>query len=380
MDCPLTEPLYQTLPDPDYSELVPQSAYTDHYSWHSDWPSQHIYEEEPVSFYSRVFGYENDQSYELRQPVVFAPTPPPDIMDKCIQDLSKVPAHEWQNKCVKSWTVFDIMNWVIHEIKSRGQNYENSCMKSFRISAEVLCTLTKQEFEQLDPNFGAMLYDALQKYKNMTPPYVPNVALPPIENIRRDMFTEPEPTVNYVEIQNRNYGSTCSDGESDSSQIGQEQKPKRKPVRSPPSRGIRRKQEKKTGRLWEFIRDLLKNREYCPSLICWENYDEGVFRFVRSDKVAELWGTIKENPRMTYEKLSRAMRNYYASGILEPVPKTGQYPKRLVYKFGHAAIWKTAKDYGGNDRVLLQEQSSSSCSGEAARVQIWPFSYELADT
>lgn len=66
--------------------------------------------------------------------------------------------------------------------------------------------------------------------------------------------------------------------------------------------------EKKTGRLWEFIRDLLLNHDYCPSLICWENYDEGMFRFVRSEKVAKLWGTLKDNPKMTYEKLSRAMR------------------------------------------------------------------------
>ena len=66
--------------------------------------------------------------------------------------------------------------------------------------------------------------------------------------------------------------------------------------------------EKKTGRLWEFIRDLLKNPEYCPSLVRWENPGEGHFRFVNSEKVAQLWGQIKGNPRMTYEKLSRAMR------------------------------------------------------------------------
>ena len=64
----------------------------------------------------------------------------------------------------------------------------------------------------------------------------------------------------------------------------------------------------KIGRLWEFIRDLLLNPEYCPSMVRWENYNEGVFRFVDSRKVAKLWGTIKENPKMTYEKLSRAMR------------------------------------------------------------------------
>jgi hypothetical protein len=40
---------------------------------------------------------------------------------------------------------------------------------------------------------------------------------------------------------------------------------------------------------------------------------------------------------MTYEKLSRAMRTYYEKQILVPVPKTGLYPKKLVYKFGPGA-------------------------------------------
>lgn len=62
------------------------------------------------------------------------------------------------------------------------------------------------------------------------------------------------------------------------------------------------------GKLWEFIRDLLHNPKHCPEMIRWENVDEGVFRIVQSEKLAALWGSIKNNPRMTYEKLSRAMR------------------------------------------------------------------------
>nr|CAD7257313.1 unnamed protein product [Timema shepardi] len=95
--------------------------------------------------------------------------------------------------------------------------------------------------------------------------------------------------------------------------------------------------KKKCGRLWEFIRDLLLNQEYCPSLICWEDYEQGMFRFVHSEGVAKLWGTIKENPRMNYEKLSRAMRYYYKSKVLQPV-----LGRRLVYKFGPTAKgWRT---------------------------------------
>ncbi|XP_014216996.1 ETS homologous factor-like [Copidosoma floridanum] len=91
------------------------------------------------------------------------------------------------------------------------------------------------------------------------------------------------------------------------------------------------------GKLWEFIRDLLRNRKTCPSLICWENYSEAKFRFVRSDEVAKLWGSRKGNTKMTYEKLSRAMRYYYKRKIFLPV-----LGRRLVYQFGpNATGWQT---------------------------------------
>lgn len=40
----------------------------------------------------------------------------------------------------------------------------------------------------------------------------------------------------------------------------------------------------------------------------WEDPIEGVFRIVESEKLARLWGERKNNTKMTYEKLSRAMR------------------------------------------------------------------------
>jgi len=85
------------------------------------------------------------------------------------------------------------------------------------------------------------------------------------------------------------------------------QKVKRPPGR-PPGAKAKAKTEKKTGRLWEFIRNLLHNPETCPSVICWEDHDEGIFRFVKSEKVAKIWGNRKNNDKMNYEKLSRAMR------------------------------------------------------------------------
>lgn len=97
---------------------------------------------------------------------------------------------------------------------------------------------------------------------------------------------------------------------------------------------------KGNGKLWEFIRDLLLNPVTNPSLIRWERREDGVFKFIQSDKVAKMWGERKQNPRMTYEKLSRAMRYYYKSQVLLPV-----FGRRLVYKFGpNATGWRPQYD------------------------------------
>uniref|UniRef100_H2Z0K7 ETS domain-containing protein n=1 Tax=Ciona savignyi TaxID=51511 RepID=H2Z0K7_CIOSA len=92
--------------------------------------------------------------------------------------------------------------------------------------------------------------------------------------------------------------------------------------------------------LWEFIRDILLNPEFNQSLVKWEDRELGVFRFMQSDVVASMWGKRKRNPKMTYEKLSRAMRYYYNRGILERVDG-----RRLVYKFGpNAHGWRLSND------------------------------------
>ncbi|KAL3843110.1 hypothetical protein ACJMK2_021063 [Sinanodonta woodiana] len=85
-------------------------------------------------------------------------------------------------------------------------------------------------------------------------------------------------------------------------------------------------------RLWEFLRNLLRDPRFNPSYICWENEAEGKFRIVKSKELAKLWGSKKGNDKMTYEKLSRAMRYYYKGKILAPV-----IGKRLVYSFGPRA-------------------------------------------
>ncbi|XP_076471451.1 uncharacterized protein LOC143301212 [Babylonia areolata] len=99
----------------------------------------------------------------------------------------------------------------------------------------------------------------------------------------------------------------------------------------------RQSSQSKGNHLWEFIRDLLQNPVFNPSLVRWEDRAQGVFKFVQSEAVAQLWGRKKNNPQMTYEKLSRAMRFCRSAGYFESVPKTGRFPKKLCFKFGHKA-------------------------------------------
>ncbi|KAM6946731.1 ETS-related transcription factor Elf-3 isoform 1-T1 [Lycodopsis pacificus] len=88
--------------------------------------------------------------------------------------------------------------------------------------------------------------------------------------------------------------------------------------------------------LWEFIRDILIHPERNQGLMKWEDHREGVFKFLKSEAVAQMWGQKKKNSSMTYEKLSRAMRYYYKREILERVDG-----RRLVYKFGkNSSGWK----------------------------------------
>jgi GA-binding protein transcription factor alpha len=78
--------------------------------------------------------------------------------------------------------------------------------------------------------------------------------------------------------------------------------------------------------LWQFLLELLTDYK-CRDMIQWAGND-GEFRLLEPELVAQMWGQRKGKPVMNYEKLSRALRYYYEGDMIAKVPG-----KRFVYKF-----------------------------------------------
>ena len=70
--------------------------------------------------------------------------------------------------------------------------------------------------------------------------------------------------------------------------------------------------------LWEFLLELLADKR-CQSLIMWTRQEKGEFRIIKTEAVAKLWGFENGRQGMTYDKLSRALRQYYTDGIITKV-------------------------------------------------------------
>lgn len=78
--------------------------------------------------------------------------------------------------------------------------------------------------------------------------------------------------------------------------------------------------------LWQFLFKLLAHRTHQDS-IDWLG-DDGSFEIIKPDVIACLWGQTKSNSDMTYDKMTRSIRNYYKTGLMSKVKN-----KKHGYKF-----------------------------------------------
>ncbi|CAK1596660.1 unnamed protein product [Parnassius mnemosyne] len=281
---------------------------------------------------------------------------------------------EWKYKIVMDWTEDDTVSWIVETAaQSMGFCEYEIPFYNFRISGMELRNLKREDVIQkmahpnIDPSvsrrIGDTIFEKLHTRLNE-------------EMLRQSSvfrYAESDPYQNHEAVQtvldldsldhkNRLYASDykpndagllhppcdssdddvfrtsetaspeCSYG-SDGSKSGDEEE-KRKMFKRPPGRpkGSGRKvcKRPRSVSVPEFLRNLLLDPKYCPSIIKWEDHSQGKFRFVKPDEVAKLWGTMKQNDNMTFEKFSRAMRYHYRQSVLVSVPTA-----RLVYQFGH---------------------------------------------
>lgn len=220
------------------------------------------------------------------------------------------------------WSKYQVWEWLQQVMDMHQMDASSIPFQNFDMDGHQLCSLSYQDFIHAAGSVGPILYHSIAELKWSGQYHVDIGQL----DLKPELdFSCPFPDVSYppgdiYDPSIHPFAPVASPTPSSSPDI---------------KRSFSRQVKKHNPRgthLWEFIRDILLHPERNPGLIKWEDRTEGVFRFLKSEAVAQLWGKKKNNSSMTYEKLSRAMRYYYKREILERVDG-----RRLVYKFGRNA-------------------------------------------
>ncbi|KAM4617453.1 ETS-related transcription factor Elf-5 isoform 2-T2 [Discoglossus pictus] len=199
----------------------------------------------------------------------------------------------WTSLPPEHWTNDHVCDWLQYCCDSYKLDASYIPFSRFNVSGVQLCSMTKEDFVEAAGLCGQHLYSLLQDIRAHGAPLLSSTE----EEQAPSTYSDEKP-VSKMDVIKRH----------------------KSPNHIRP--GVQ------SSHLWEFLRDLLLSPEDNDGILDWEDKDQGIFRVVKSEALARMWGQRKRNDRMNYEKLSRALRHYYKTGILERVDR------RLVYKFG----------------------------------------------
>lgn len=192
------------------------------------------------------------------------------------------------------WSVEHTNHWLTWAANEFGMKPSPDTLEFFKIPGKQLCGLSKEEFTQrLPKNIGELFWTHLQVL------------------MKSPLIFRP----------------------TDTSFSARSQVPLKSP-RTPklnPTSEDRILPGNRTGnngqiQLWQFLLELLTDRR-CLQYIQWVG-EEGEFKLLDAEVVAQKWGARKNKNSMNYEKLSRALRYYYDGDMIAKV-----HGKRFVYKF-----------------------------------------------
>ncbi|XP_067000778.2 ETS-related transcription factor Elf-5 isoform X2 [Anabrus simplex] len=236
-----------------------------------------------------------------------------------LPDFPEFPANwdsMWMNTSIYDWTERDVIAWIIYVLQKENLTLDMIDLTKFKCSGEDLLRMSKKDFKERCPEYGQKLYEAWFCKKA-------EVYTTQFEERRKEM---------------RSVALTSEKPESSSSHSGSESEDS---VADIPDINYWKPRKRAGGhsRLWPFLRDLLKSGKN-KDVIEWIHRGKGIFKIKDTKKLAELWGEVRNNPNMNYEKMYSSLRYNYKSGYLKRVPW-----QKLIFGFGpYAKGWKLYKD------------------------------------
>ncbi|KAM3935422.1 transcription factor ETV7-like isoform 1-T1 [Leptodactylus fuscus] len=199
------------------------------------------------------------------------------------------------------WSKDDVIQWLRWSEKEYAlQETDDS---KFVMNGRALCILTKLDFKSRSPSSGDVLYELLQCIKNHRQGLV-----------RHSFFSQCTKTIHLAATENNG-----QDVPLNLCQRTQGTQNKEMNYLDGKIKGCRF--------LWDYLHKLLDDKRY-NSCIRWEDKELKIFRVVDPNKLATFWGNHKNRPHMTYEKMSRALRQYYKINLLKK-----ESGKRLTFRF-----------------------------------------------